>query len=70
MRQPPLSPEAWRIDGEMRGGHKPSEVLAWQAAWTEYEDEVVELRALPAGVITVGAVEPRPLAWLRRVLGR
>ena len=66
----PLSPEQWRIDGEMRGGHLPSETLAWQAQWAAYEEEVGEVRALPAGVITVGAVEPRPVAWLRRVLGR
>ena len=69
MRQPPPSAEQWRIDGEMRGGHRPSEVLAWQAAWTAYEDEVVELRALPAGVISV-PVDAGPVAWLRRVLGR
>jgi len=62
----PLSPEQWRIDGEMRGGHRPSEVLAWQAQWAAYEDEVGELRALPGDVILV---EPAG-GWLRRLFGR
>ena len=69
MRQPPPSAEAWRADAELRGGHRPSETLAWAAAWAAYEDELDEVRALPAGVISV-PVEPRPVAWLRRVLGR
>jgi hypothetical protein len=69
MRQPPLSPEQFRLHGELNGGHRPSEVLAWQAQWTAYGDEVGELRALPANVVSV-PVDAGPVAWLRRVLGR
>ena len=61
---------AWRIDGEMRGGHSVAETIAW-ASWTaDFEDEQVQRRALPAGVISPD-IDPRERVrgFLRRLRG-
>ena len=67
MHAPP-SPTAWRIDGELRGGHSIAETLLW-AAWVgDYEDEQNARRALPVGVISVDC-EPKWLSKLRGWFG-
>jgi hypothetical protein len=68
MDRPP-TPAEWRIDGELRGGHKPSETIAWASAWADYEDEHAARRALPAEVVSV-SYERRWVSTLRRWFGR
>jgi hypothetical protein len=68
MKRPP-SPEQWRIDAELRGGHFPGETITWAGWWMDYADEVGVQRAAPAGVISPQC-EPRWLTRLRRRFGR
>jgi hypothetical protein len=66
----PPTRTAWRIDGEMRGGHTPAETLAW-ASWVgDYEDERQDRwRSLPPGFVLADC-EPRLITRLRRLFGR
>ena len=59
--------DSWRVDGEMRGGHRPSETIAFVSA---LEDIADERRARPAGVVLGGACEPWWLTRLRARFGR
>ena len=68
MDRPPTRVE-WAIDAELHG-HSVEQTIRYLSDCADYEDELGARRAFPAGVITVGAVEPRPVAWLRRLLGR
>jgi hypothetical protein len=59
---------SWRVDGELRGGHRPSETLAFVSALQDLADAQRE-RFLPDGVISPDC-EPRWLGRLRRLFGR
>ena len=63
--------DSWRVDGELRGGHRPSETIAFVSELQEIADEQQRQRALPAGVILGGgACEPWWLTRLRARFGR
>ena len=60
---------AWRVDGELAGGHSVEQTLAW-ASWTgDVEDEHVQRHAPPVGVVSPD-LEPWWLTRLRARFGR
>jgi hypothetical protein len=59
--------DAWRVDGELRGGHRPSETIAFVSALQDVEDE--RSLTLPPGFVPGGG-EPRWVTRLRLWFGR
>jgi hypothetical protein len=59
---------AWRLDSELRGGHRPSEVLQFVSALEDLADSQTQ-RSLPLGVISPDC-EPRWRTRLGRWFGR
>jgi hypothetical protein len=68
MDAPPTRDE-WLIVCQMRGGHTTAETIAWASWVADYEDEQLQRRALPVGVILADC-EPRWLTRLRAWFGR
>jgi hypothetical protein len=58
---------AWRVDSELRGGHSPSQVIAFVSELEDLADE--RSQQLPPGVILAGDCEPKWLSRLRRLFG-
>ncbi|HEY3090773.1 MAG TPA: hypothetical protein VGJ59_22205 [Jatrophihabitantaceae bacterium] len=61
----------WVADSELNGGHTTRQVLLYLSDCADYEDEQVQRRALPAGVISPD-IDPRARVrgFLRRIRGR
>lgn len=59
--------DSWRVDDELRGGHRPSETLAFVGALMDLEDERIA-RTVP-GFISP-ELEPKWRTTLARWLGR
>ena len=57
--------DSWRVDGELRGGHRPSETIGFVAALMDLDDQ--QSRALPPGVILASDFEPWWLTAARPV---
>jgi hypothetical protein len=75
MRRRPLTfgeaLDSWRIDGEIRGGHRPSETLAFVSALEDIADgQAARRRVQPEGFALADDVEPRAITFLRRIFGR
>lgn len=69
-RRPTISDylAAWRLDSELHGGHRPSEVLRFVSELEDLADSQTQ-RSLPMGVISPD-LEPRWVSRLRGLLGR
>jgi hypothetical protein len=57
--------DSWRVDGELAGGHRPSETLAFISALEDADEQC----ALPAAYVP-GDHEPRWRTRINRWLGR
>ena len=57
--------DSWRVDVELRGGHRPSETIGFVAALMDLDDQ--QSRALPPGVILASDFEPWWLTAARPV---
>jgi hypothetical protein len=62
MQRPP-TPDQWRIDGELRGGHTIAETVAWQSWCEEWAERHAPPRPLSPYVITAERD-----TWWRRLL--
>ena len=63
--------DAWRVHGELAGGHRPSETIALVGELQDIADEQQgRYRYLPPGFIPGDPAEPRWLGRLRRWTGR
>jgi hypothetical protein len=60
---------AWRVHGELAGGHSPQQTLGFVGALMDLEDDE-RSRPLPDGVVSPDGVEPKWLGRLRRWTGR
>jgi hypothetical protein len=58
---------AWRVDGELRGGHTVQQTLGFIGALMDLEDEQAQRRAY---AILGGDFEPRWVTRLRARFGR
>ena len=56
--------DSWRVDGQLRGGHRPSETIAFVSELQDIADEQQRQRALGGGF------EPWWLTRLRARFGR
>ena len=59
--------DSWRVHGELRGGHRPSETIAFVSELEDIADK--RERFLPDGVISPDC-EPRLITRLRRMFAR
>jgi hypothetical protein len=69
-KQPPMSREAWRIEGELVG-HSVDQTLRYLSDCADWQDQQQDRwRTLPPYVILADAAEPRWVSRLRGLLGR
>ena len=62
--------DSWRVDGELRGGHRPSETIAFVSALEDIADREDRMRSVPPGFALAETAEPRWVTRLRGMLGR
>jgi hypothetical protein len=60
--------DSWRVHGELAGGHRPSETIAFVGALMDVDEE--QQRALPPNVILAGDCEPKWVTRVRSWFGR
>ena len=61
--------DSWRVHGELKGGHRPSETIAFVSALEDIADRD-RGRIAPEGFALADSVEPRMISFLRRLFRR